>query len=166
MSDSLAGAGRAHGGATPSGPVNSRVDALLEAARTRLRRLDARDVPAALERGAILVDIRPAAQRDAEGDVPGALIIERNVLEWRCDPTSDARLPQAVDDDVAWVVLCSAGYTSSLAAAALQDLGLHRATDVIGGYHALAAASVGPNSPLGRKVREAAGISSISAHDG
>ena len=62
------------------------------------------------------------------------------MLEWRCDPTSDARLPQAVGDDVEWVVLCSEGYTSSLAAVALQDLGLHRATDVIGGYHALAAA--------------------------
>ena len=122
--------------------MSSRVDALLEAARARLRRLDVGDLPAALDRGAVLVDIRPAAQRAAEGDVPGALVIERNVLEWRCDPTSDARIPQAVDDDVEWVVLCSAGYTSSLAAAALQDLGLHRATDVIGGYHALADSGV------------------------
>ncbi len=80
----------------------------------------ARDVPAALERGAVLVDIRPQAQRDREGDVPAALVIERNVLEWRCDPTSDARLPQAVGDDVEWVVLCSEGYTSSLAAASLH----------------------------------------------
>ena len=77
-----------------------------------------------------------------EGDVPAALVIERNVLEWRCDPTSDARLPQAVDDDVEWVVLCSEGYTSSLAAASLVDLGLHRATDVVGGYHALKAEGV------------------------
>ncbi|HRD12969.1 MAG TPA: rhodanese-like domain-containing protein, partial [Mycobacterium sp.] len=91
---------------------------------------------------AILVDIRPAAQRAAEGEVPAALVIERNVLEWRCDPTSDARLPQAVDDDVEWVLLCSQGYTSSLAAAALVDLGLHRATDVIGGYQALSDAGV------------------------
>ncbi|MGJ6122638.1 rhodanese-like domain-containing protein [Mycolicibacterium sp. Y3] len=119
----------------------SRIDEVLAAARSRLHRLPADEVPAALERGAVLVDIRPAAQRAAEGEVAGALVIERNVLEWRADPTSDARLPQAVDDDVEWVVLCSEGYTSSLAAAALQDLGLHRATDVIGGYHALAAAS-------------------------
>lgn len=77
-----------------------------------------------------------------EGEVPGALVIERNVLEWRCDPTSDARLPQAVDDDVEWVILCSEGYTSSLAAASLLDLGLHRATDVVGGYRALAAGGV------------------------
>ena len=74
--------------------------------------------------------------------MPGALVIERNVLEWRCDPTSDARLPEAVGDDVEWVIVCSEGYTSSLAAAALLDIGLHRATDVIGGYHALADAGV------------------------
>ncbi|MGV0797148.1 sulfurtransferase [Mycolicibacterium elephantis] len=120
----------------------SRIDRVLADARTRLRRLNPREVPAALERGAVLVDIRPQAQRDREGDVAAALVIERNVLEWRCDPTSDARLPQAVDDDVEWVVLCSEGYTSSLAAAALQDLGLRRATDVIGGYQALRAESV------------------------
>jgi rhodanese-related sulfurtransferase len=122
--------------------MTSRIDRLLDEARSRLTRLPARDVPAALKRGAILVDIRPQAQRALEGDVAAALVIERNVLEWRCDPTSDARLPQAVDDDVEWVVLCSEGYTSSLAAASLIDLGLHRATDVIGGYHALKAEGV------------------------
>ena len=120
----------------------SRIDRVLDEARARLRRLRADEVPSALDGGAILVDIRPQAQRDREGDVPAALVIERNVLEWRCDPTSDARLPQAVDDDVEWVVLCSEGYTSSLAAAALLDLGLHRATDVVGGYHALKAEGV------------------------
>ncbi|OBK78884.1 sulfurtransferase [Mycobacterium sp. 1164985.4] len=117
--------------------MTSRIDRILDDARARLRRLPASEVPAALDRGAILVDIRPQAQRAREGEVDQALVIERNVLEWRCDPTSDARLPQAVDDDVEWVVLCSEGYTSSLAAASLVDLGLHRATDVIGGYHAL-----------------------------
>jgi rhodanese-related sulfurtransferase len=120
--------------------ADSRISRVLDAARGRLQRLRAEQVPDALHRGAVLVDIRPAAQRTAEGEVPAALVIERNVLEWRCDPTSDARLPQAVDDDVEWVILCSQGYTSSLAAAALADLGLHRATDVIGGYQALAAA--------------------------
>ncbi len=117
----------------------SRIDEVLDAARARLQRMSAEDVPAALERGAVLVDIRPQAQRDREGHVPAALVIERNVLEWRCDPTSDARLAEAVDDDVEWVVLCSEGYTSSLAAASLVDLGLHKATDVVGGYHALKA---------------------------
>lgn len=117
--------------------MTSRIDAALGRARARLRRLPAAAVPAALDRGAVLVDIRPAAQRAAEGEAPGALVVERNVLEWRCDPTSEARLPQATGDDVEWVLLCSEGYTSSLAAAALQDLGLYRATDVIGGYRAL-----------------------------
>jgi rhodanese-related sulfurtransferase len=120
----------------------SRIDKVLDAARDRLQRLPANAVSGALERGAVLVDIRPQAQRDREGNVPAALVIERNVLEWRCDPTSDARLPEAVDDDVEWVVLCSEGYTSSLAAASLIDLGLHKATDVVGGYHALAAEGV------------------------
>ncbi len=120
----------------------SRIDKVLDDARSRLHRLPANAVPGALERGAVLVDIRPQAQRDHEGSVPAALVIERNVLEWRCDPTSDAKLPQAVDDDVEWVVLCSEGYTSSLAAASLVDLGLHKATDVVGGYHALAAEGV------------------------
>jgi rhodanese-related sulfurtransferase len=122
--------------------VASRIDSVLESARARLSRIAARDVPGALQRGALLVDIRPAAQRAREGDVAAALVIERNVLEWRCDPTSDARLPEAVGDDVEWIVLCSEGYTSSLAAASLVDLGLHRATDVIGGYQALKTAGV------------------------
>ena len=115
----------------------SRIDLVLRAARRRFRRLTAAEVPAALARGAVLVDIRPQAQRSREGDLLGALVIERNVLEWRCDPTSEAKLPEAVGDDVEWVIVCSEGYTSSLAAAALRDLGLRRATDVIGGYRAL-----------------------------
>ncbi|GAA1480881.1 rhodanese-like domain-containing protein [Gordonia sinesedis] len=115
------------------------IDDMLLTARERLHRLPAEEVTAELDAGAVLVDIRPAAQRAAEGEIPEALVIERNVLEWRCDPTSDARIEQAVDHDVRWIVLCSQGFTSSLAAASLQQLGLHRATDVIGGYEALAA---------------------------
>jgi rhodanese-related sulfurtransferase len=84
----------------------------------------------------VVVDIRPAAQRAEHGDLPGALVVERNVLEWRFDPTSEAAL-RIADDDLQVIVLCQEGYTSSLAAAALQDLGLYRATDVIGGYRAL-----------------------------
>src|SRR6202035_263971 len=127
----------------------SRIDQAVETARARLHRLAADELPAALRRGALLVDIRPQAQRTREGDVPEALkalVIERNVLEWRCDPTSDARLPQAVGDDVEWVMLCSEGYTSSLAAVALQDLGLHRATDVIGGSPAVLAGGRWPTT--------------------
>ncbi len=84
----------------------SRIDAVLDAARARLQRIEAVDVPAAVQRGGLLVDIRPGWQRAAEGDVPGALVIERNHLEWRCDPTSEARIPEAVSDDVEWIVLC------------------------------------------------------------
>jgi rhodanese-related sulfurtransferase len=122
--------------------LGSRIDVALERARGRLRRLAANEVPDAVARGAILVDIRPAAQRATEGVISAATVIERNVLEWRCDPSSDARLPQAVDDDVEWIVICSQGYTSSLAAAALQELGLHRATDVVGGYQEMVRAGV------------------------
>jgi rhodanese-related sulfurtransferase len=84
----------------------------------------------------VVVDIRPAAQREAHGGLPEALVIDRNVLEWRFDPASDARLPIA-DYGLEVIVVCQEGYTSSLAAASLQDLGIHRATDVIGGYAAL-----------------------------
>jgi len=109
---------------------------ILTAARARLARLDPHETAAAVARGAVLVDIRPAAQRAEFGEIPGAVIIERNVLEWRLDPRSDARLPFADDYDLEVVVTCQEGYTSSLAAAALQDLGLRRATDLAGGFAA------------------------------
>jgi rhodanese-related sulfurtransferase len=113
------------------------VDALLARARARLRRLEpAEAADAVARRGALLVDTRPEWQRRAEGEIPGALLIERNHLEWRLDPQSDARIPEAVDHDVEVIVVCSEGYASSLAAASLQDLGLHRATDLIGGFRA------------------------------
>ncbi|GGK60241.1 rhodanese-like domain-containing protein [Nocardia camponoti] len=118
------------------------IDQMLANAREKLRRLYVYDLPAALARGAILVDIRPTAQRAREGSLPGALVIERNVLEWRLDPTSSAKLALAADHDVEWIIFCSEGYTSSLAAAALQDLGIHRATDLIGGYQALKSAGM------------------------
>lgn len=130
--------------------MTSRIEVALRRARSRLSRLTADEIPAALARGAVLVDIRPAAQRAAEGELPGALVIERNVLEWRCDPTSASRLPEATGDDVEWVLVCSQGYTSSLAAATLHDFGLRRATDVIGGYQAWARlnATVTAGSPV------------------
>nr|MDT0667234.1 hypothetical protein [Micromonospora sp. DSM 115978] len=91
----------------------SRIDHVLAQARAKLVRLEPTAAAAAVAEGALLVDIRQAQQRAREGEVPGALLIERNVLEWRFDPTSDARLDVAVDDDVQVVVLCSEGYTSS-----------------------------------------------------
>ena len=108
---------------------------VLDSARGRLVRLTPAQAQNAWGAGAVVVDIRPAAQRAAEGELPGALVIERNVLEWRFDPASDARLPIAAYD-LQVIVLCQEGYTSSLAAASLQDLGIEGATDVIGGYAA------------------------------
>lgn len=108
---------------------------VLESVRRRIPRLTAAQAQAAWRDGAAVVDIRPEAQRASEGQLPGSLIIERNVLEWRFDPTSDARLPLA-DYELQVILICQEGYASSLAAASLQDLGLHRATDVIGGYAA------------------------------
>jgi len=127
--------------ATP--PVGSRgIDTILAAARSRLTRLTALEAAAERAAGALLVDIRPAAQRAANGHIPGALIVERNVLEWRFDPRSDARLPVAGRYDLRLIVFCQQGFTSSLAAAALQDLGLHAATDIDGGIEAWIAAGL------------------------
>jgi rhodanese-related sulfurtransferase len=115
------------------------VDAMLADARSRLDRVSPADAHRELVSGeALLVDIRPQAQRDEEGEVDpalGVLVVERNVLEWRFDPRSDARLPQAAYD-ARVIVLCQEGYTSSLAADALRSLGIQGATDVDGGFKA------------------------------
>jgi rhodanese-related sulfurtransferase len=123
-------------------PGSTGIDEILAAARTRLRRVGPEAVATAMRRGAILVDIRPAAQRAEHGEIPGAVIIERNVLEWRLDPRCGARLPFADSYDLEVIVTCQEGYTSSLAAVALQDLGLHRATDLAGGFAAWRAAGL------------------------
>ena len=115
-------------------PKFESVDELLASARSGLRRLDVAQAVAAVATGARLVDIRPAWQRALEGEITGALIVERNHLEWRLHPGSSARLPYAVDGQ-RWIVVCSEGYTSSLAAAALVSIGVP-ATDLIGGVHA------------------------------
>jgi rhodanese-related sulfurtransferase len=117
------------------------IDTMLTNARSRLVRLGPVDAFAAVRSGALLVDIRPQINRRIEGEIPGALVIDRNVLEWRLDPASDARIPQAAYDT--WVVLfCNEGYASSLAATSLQDLGITAATDMIGGYRAWRAAGL------------------------
>ena len=119
------------------------IEQMLSAARARLRRLSPDKAhEAAAKTEALLVDIRPEGQRAIEGRIPDALIVERNVLEWRFDPASDSRLPIVKDHDLQVIVFCSEGYTSSLAAAALQDLGLARATDMVGGFHAWRAAGL------------------------
>lgn len=108
---------------------------VLAGARAKLHRLAPREAYAAQHAGAVLVDIRPQHDRAAEGLLPGGLVVERNVLEWRFDPSSDARLGMAAYD-LQVIVVCNEGYSSSLAAAALQELGIWRATDIVGGYRA------------------------------
>ena len=110
------------------------IEEILAEARARLRRLAPKEAFDAVAAGAVLVDIRPAHQRAEHGEIPGSVVIERNHLEWRLDPASDGRLPWATGYDRQVIVVCMEGYTSSLAAAALLDLGITRATDVVGGY--------------------------------
>jgi len=111
------------------------VDELLSAARDGLRRLSPADAAVATREGGLLIDIRPTALRQRDGDIPGAIVIERNVLEWRLAPSSVHRIPQ-VDARKTVVIVCDEGYASSLAAATLQQLGLPGATDMIGGFQA------------------------------
>jgi rhodanese-related sulfurtransferase/predicted metal-dependent enzyme (double-stranded beta helix superfamily) len=128
---------------TADGAASLSIEQVLAAARGRLRRLLPEEAFEATDReGAILVDIRPERQRAIEGGIPSALIVERNVLEWRFDPRSSARLALATDHNVQVIVFCSEGYTSSLAAVALKELGLWRATDVVGGFQAWRAAGL------------------------
>ena len=119
----------------PEGERRS-IDEVLATARARLDRVQ----PDALQRellgGALLIDTRPVEQRSRDGELPGAIIIDRNVLEWRLDPASDHRIAEVTGYDTRIVIVCNEGYSSSLAAAQLQDLGLHRATDLVGGYQA------------------------------
>jgi flavin reductase (DIM6/NTAB) family NADH-FMN oxidoreductase RutF/rhodanese-related sulfurtransferase len=138
--------------------------ALLAQARSRLRRLEPWEASAALDEWAALVDIRPAAQRALEGEIPGAIVVERNVLEWRFDPRGPDRLPMA-HADLHVIVICSEGFTSSLAAAALQDIGVHRATDVVGGFKAWRAAGL-PTTGAGAASADAAAESDEDAMTG
>ncbi|MFI5836891.1 rhodanese-like domain-containing protein [Micromonospora sp. NPDC051300] len=109
------------------------VDALLEQARAGLRRLTPHETVETVRNGALLIDTRTESQRREEGELPGAIVIDRTVLEWRLDPASEWRIPEAIGYDREIVVVCRQGYSSSLAAASLQTLGLRQATDMIGG---------------------------------
>ena len=122
--------------------IPATIDDLLIEARGGLARLDPVAAFRAIHRGAVLVDTRPQWQRRAGGEIPGAIVIERNHLEWRCDPRCPARVAEANDHQVTWIVCCDEGYSSSLAAASLQALGLRNATDVIGGFQAWRAAGL------------------------
>ena len=113
------------------------IDQLLQDARTAIApRVQPDELDAAVERGALVIDTRPVEQRERDGELPGAIVVDRNVLEWRLDPTSAHRLPQVEHHDHEVVIVCNEGYSSSLAAATLRSLGLHRATDLDGGFQA------------------------------
>ena len=117
-----------------SHPAN--VDVLLREARRQLARVDPHEALAALHEGALLVDTRPSSFRRAEGVIPGAVVVERNVLEWRLDPASPYRIPEVTGHDQRIILFCNEGFASSLAAVSLHSLGLGEATDLIGGYRA------------------------------
>jgi rhodanese-related sulfurtransferase len=119
-----------------TGARRQSIDEVLDAARASLTRVTPAQARAAMAAGALLVDIRPSEQRLRDGEIDGALVIDRNVLEWRLDPASPHRIPEAGDYERPVIIVCNEGYASSLAAATLQQLGLEHATDVIGGYQA------------------------------
>lgn len=118
------------------------IDELLERVREGLDRIGPQEAYDAAAAGALLVDIRYAALRERDGLIPGALVVERNELEWRLDPRGSHRAPEATGHDLRVVVICNEGYASSLAAASLRQLGLHRATDLDGGFQAWRAAGL------------------------
>jgi rhodanese-related sulfurtransferase len=122
-------------------------DELLQRARTGLERLDPRQAHEAVQRGAVIVDVRSEFQRARDGVIPGARFHPRNVLEWRLDPACDARDPEVARYDAHVIVMCDEGYQSSLAAANLRAIGLARATDLAGGFQAWRAAGL-PVEPL------------------
>jgi rhodanese-related sulfurtransferase len=117
-------------------------DSLLENARGRLQRITADEAAAELAAGGLLIDIRTSEQRLRDGEIRGARPIDRTILEWRLDPTSPSRIAEATSTDLRVVLICAEGYSSSLAAATLQEMGLPNATDVIGGFEAWKAAGL------------------------
>jgi rhodanese-related sulfurtransferase len=118
------------------------IDDLLAQARQRLTRLDPRQASGAMREGAVLIDIRAESQRADDGVVPGSLFVARNVLEWRCDPTSEHRDPRIDGRERQLILMCNEGYQSSLAAATLHELGLTRTADLDGGFQAWRAAGL------------------------
>jgi rhodanese-related sulfurtransferase len=112
------------------------IDELLARARHRLIRVPPEALASERAAGALVVDTRPIAQRERDGEMAGAIVVDRNVLEWRLDPASPHRISEVTSYDVRIILVCNEGYSSSLAALTLQELGLHRASDLIGGYQA------------------------------
>src|SRR6266852_7109208 len=118
------------------------IDEVVERARRRLLRVTPEQAAVELAQGALLVDTRTESQRADQGEIPGAIVVDRTVLEWRLDPTSPSRIELAKDHEVRVIIVCAEGYSSSLAAASLQDIGLVNATDLIGGFGAWKAAGL------------------------
>jgi rhodanese-related sulfurtransferase len=118
--------------------VTATTDELLDRARQKIGRVTPAELDSVTAAGGLIVDIRPSEQRHREGELDGAIVIERNVLEWRLDPTGSHRIPDVSGYDQPVVIVCSAGYASSLAAASLADLGFTAAADLDGGYQAWA----------------------------
>jgi rhodanese-related sulfurtransferase len=116
--------------------VSPSIDDMLQQSRQRIRRVRPEDLDGVIRDGGMVIDIRPAAQRSEEGGLPDAIVVERNVLEWRLDPDSPHRLPEVRDRTQQVIVVCSEGYASSLAAASLADLGFDKPGDLEGGYRA------------------------------
>jgi rhodanese-related sulfurtransferase len=117
-------------------PGGRTIDDLLQQVRDRIDRVEPAEAARRLAVGALLIDTRPAEQRHRDGEVPGAVVVDRNVLEWRLDPASPFRIPEVTGYDLEVIVLCNQGYSSSLVADTLRTLGLQRAVDVIGGFEA------------------------------
>ena len=114
----------------------SSIDRILADARADLDRVDVQDLDTEMAAGALVVDTRPVEQRERDGNLPGAVVVDRNVLEWRLDPTSPHRIPEATGAERRIILVCNEGYSSSLAAATLRELGLPHATDLVGGFQA------------------------------
>lgn len=114
----------------------SAIDKLLVRARSDLARVSVEHLADEVARGAIIIDTRPVEQRQRDGEMPGAIVVDRNVLEWRLDPSSPHRMPMVTGVDLRFIIVCNQGYGSSLAAATLQELGLRSATDLVGGFQA------------------------------
>lgn len=121
--------------------THAAVDLLMAEARAALDRVRPADFEDEVAAGALVVDVRPVEQRRRDGALPAAVVIDRNVLEWRLDPSSSHRIPEIISADQRVIIVCNEGFSSSLAAWTLRRLGLHRATDLEGGFQALLAQS-------------------------
>ena len=123
------------------------IDEILAEARARLDRVDPANLTGEQASGALIIDIRPAEQQSRDGVLPGAVVIDRNVLEWRLDPSCPHHIAEVANYDTRIVIVCNEGYQSSLAAAQLRAIGLHRATDLVGGFQAWLSSTVGEQHP-------------------